>query len=147
MTKGVLEPPEPPPLATPLMMPGLSKSCPKCSTNVHARRCVCDCGHSFAKPKISFSAARKSNQISMKCKRTLETAIETMYRKDWNRTNMAKKRALESPIETMFRLVSQATPSNHCEREGLVNVRTTSCSAGMNNSLYARSLDPLSRSD
>ena len=52
---------------------------------------------------------------SVKCKRTLETAIETMYRKDRNRTNMAKKRALESPIETMFRLVSQATPSNHCE--------------------------------
>ena len=85
------------------MMPALSKSCPKCCTNVHARRCVCDCGHSFAKPKISFSAARKSNQIAMKCKRTLETAVETMYRKDRNRANMAKKRALESQIETMFR--------------------------------------------
>ena len=39
----------------------------------------------------------------MKCKRTLETAVETMYRKDRNRANMAKKRALESPSETMFR--------------------------------------------
>ena len=65
--------------------------------------CVCDCGHSFAKPKISFSAARKSNRMAMKCKRTLETAVETMYRKDRNRANMANKRVLESPSETMFR--------------------------------------------
>ena len=45
-------------------MLGLMKSCPNCCTDVHVRKALCDCGHSFSvtKHKPFYDTARKSNE-------------------------------------------------------------------------------------
>ena len=39
----------------------------------------------------------------MKCKRALETMLETMNRREQNRVHMANQRALEIPSDTIYR--------------------------------------------
>ena len=71
----------------------LSKSCPECHTVVHVRKSVCDCGHCFVlKSKISHDTTRKSKRIAMKCKRELETVVETMNRQARNRLYIIKSK-------------------------------------------------------
>ena len=52
----------------------LRKVCRQCSTVIHARRSVCECGHAFTLKK----EARITASSPAKCKRALESLEDTM---------------------------------------------------------------------
>ena len=55
------------------------------------------------KRKVSYDTARKSKRIAMKCKRALETVVETRKRLEHARVYVDSQRSLESPTETIHR--------------------------------------------
>ena len=70
----------------------LRKVCPQCSTVIHARRSVCECGHAFTLKK----EARITASSPAKRKRALESLEDTLRRQESNRTRMASMRASET---------------------------------------------------
>ena len=67
----------------------LRKVCPQCSTVIHARRSVCECGHAFTLKR----EARITASSPEKRKRALESLEDTLRRQESNRTRMASMRA------------------------------------------------------
>ena len=70
----------------------LRKVCPQCSTVIHARRSVCECGdtgHAFTLKR----EARITASSPAKRKRALESLEDTLRRQESNRTRMASMRA------------------------------------------------------
>ena len=63
----------------------LRKVCPQCSTVIHARRSICECGHAFTLKR----EARITASSPAKCKRALESLEDTLRRQESNRTRMA----------------------------------------------------------
>ena len=83
----------------------LRKVCPQCSTVIHVRRSVCECGHAFTlkrEPRITAS-------IHAKRKRALESLEDTLRRQESNRTSMASMRASETQERTLERLEQNRT--------------------------------------
>ena len=78
----------------------LRKVCPQCSTVIHARRSVCECGHAFTLKR----EARITASSPVKCKRALESLEDTLRRQESNRTRMASMRASETQEQTLERL-------------------------------------------
>ena len=95
----------------------LRKVCPQCSTVIHARRSVCECGHAFtlkrearitasspAKRKIALESLedifllrrQESNRTRMASMRASETQEQTLERLEQNRTRIASMRASET---------------------------------------------------
>ena len=70
----------------------LRKVCPQCSTVIHARRSVCECGHAFTLKR----EARIIVSSPAKRKRALESLEDTLRRQESNRTRMASMRASET---------------------------------------------------
>ena len=70
----------------------LRKVCPQCSTVIHARRSVCECGHAFTLKR----EARITASSPAKRKRALESLEDTLRRQESNRTRMASMRASET---------------------------------------------------
>ena len=60
----------------------LRKVCPQCSTVIHARRSVCECGHAFTLKR----EARITASSPAKCKRALESLEDTLRRQESNNT-------------------------------------------------------------
>ena len=67
----------------------LIKVCPQCSTVIHTRRSICECGHAFTLKR----EARNTASTPTKCKRALESLEDTLRRQESNRTRMANMRA------------------------------------------------------
>ena len=65
------------------------KVCPQCSTVIHARRSICECGDSFTLKR----EARNTASGPSKRKRALESLEDTLRRQESNRTRMASMRA------------------------------------------------------
>ena len=65
--------------------------------SMNVKKSVCDCGYCFTlKHKV---AAKK---VATRCRRALETTVETVLRKEKNRAHhMARTRAFETPNDTM----------------------------------------------
>ena len=63
----------------------LRKVCPQCSTVIHARRSVCECGHALTLKR----EARITASSPAKRKRDLESLEDTLRRQESNRTRMA----------------------------------------------------------
>ena len=76
----------------------LRKVCPQCSTVVHARRSVCECGHAFTLKR----EARITASNPVKRKRALDFLEDTLSRQE--RTRMASMRATETQEQTLERL-------------------------------------------
>ena len=70
----------------------LRKVCPQCSTVIHARRSVCECGYAFTLKR----EARITASSPAKRKRALESLEDTLRRQESNRTRMASMRASET---------------------------------------------------
>ena len=70
----------------------LRKVCPQCSTVIHARRSVCECGHAFT---LKIEACSTSSSPA-KRKRALESLEDTLRRQESNRTRMANTGASET---------------------------------------------------
>ena len=83
----------------------LRKVCPQCSTVIHARRSVCECGHAFTLKK----EARITASSPAKRKRALESLEDTLRRQESNRTRMASMRASETQEQTLERLEQNRT--------------------------------------
>ena len=83
----------------------LRKVCPQCSTVIHTRRSVCECGHAFTLKReaciIASSPAKR--------KRALESLEDTLRRQESNRTRMASMRASETQEQTLERLEQNRT--------------------------------------
>ena len=73
-----------------------SKTCPKCSAIVHIRKSACECGHCFSLKRKAPSVTMKSKRMAMRCKRTLESASDTLLRQKKDSTNKAKTIVSES---------------------------------------------------
>ena len=84
----------------------LRKVCPQCSTVIHARRSVCECGHAFTLKR----EARNTASSPAKRKRALESLEDTLRRQESNRTRMASMRASETQEQTLERLEQNRTP-------------------------------------
>ena len=78
----------------------LRKVCPECSTVIHTRRSVCECGHAFTLKR----EARITASSPAKRKRALESLEDTLRRQESNRTYMASMRASETQEQTLERL-------------------------------------------
>ena len=83
----------------------LRKVCPQCSTVVHVRRSVCECGHAFTLKQ----EARITASSPAKRKRALESLEDTLRRQESNRTRMASMRASETQEQTLDRLEQNRT--------------------------------------
>ena len=72
----------------------LRKVCPQCSTVIHARRSVCECGHAFTLKREAHITASSP----AKSKRALESLEDTctLRRQESNRTRMASMRASDT---------------------------------------------------
>ena len=70
----------------------LRKVCPQCSTVIHARRSICECGHAFTLKR----EARNTASSPAKCKRALESLEDTLRRQENNRIRMASMRSSET---------------------------------------------------
>ena len=60
----------------------LRKVCPQCSTVIHARRSVCECGHAVTLKR----EARINASSPVIRKRALESLEDTLRRQESNRT-------------------------------------------------------------
>ena len=69
----------------------LRKVCPQCSTVIHVRRSVCECGHAFTLKR----EARITASSPTKRKRALESLEDTL-RQESNRTRIASMTASET---------------------------------------------------
>ena len=78
----------------------LRKVCPQCSTVIHMRRSVCECGDAFTLKR----KARITASSPVKRKRALESLEDTLWRQEKNRTCMASMRASEKQEQTLERL-------------------------------------------
>ena len=105
----------------------LRKVCPQCSTVIHARRSICECGNAFtlkreARNTASSPAKRKralesledlrrqeNNRIRMTSMRSSETQEQTLERLEQNRTRIASMRAYETQEQTLERLEQKRT--------------------------------------
>ena len=70
----------------------LRKVCPQCSTVIHARRSICECGHAFTLKREASNTASSP----AKCKRALESLENTLRRQENNRMRMASMRSSET---------------------------------------------------
>ena len=102
----------------------LRKVCPQCSTVIHARRSVCECGHAFTLKR----EARITASSPAKRKRALESLEDTLRRQESNRTRMASMRASETQEQTLERLeqnrtrIASMTASETCTGKVLLPV-------------------------
>ena len=83
----------------------LRKVCPQCSTVIHARRSVCECGHAFTLKREAHITASSP----VKRKRALESLEDALRRQESNRTRMASMRASETQEQTLERLEQNRT--------------------------------------
>ena len=83
----------------------LRKVCPQCSTVIHARRSVCECGHAFTLKR----EARITVSSPAKRKIALDSLEDTLRRQESNRTRMASMRASETQEQTLERLDQNRT--------------------------------------
>ena len=83
----------------------LRKVCPQCSTVIHARRSICECGHAFTLKR----EARITASSPAKRKRALESLEDTLRRQENNRIRMASMRASETQEQTLERLEQKRT--------------------------------------
>ena len=83
----------------------LRKVCPQCSTVIHARRSICECGCAF----ILKREARNTASSPAKRKRALESLEDTLRRHENNRTRIANMRASETQEQTLERLEQKRT--------------------------------------
>ena len=83
----------------------LRKVCPQCSTVMHARRSICECGHAFTLKR----EARNTASSPAKCKRALESLEDTLRRQENNRIRMASMRSSETQEQTLERLEQNRT--------------------------------------
>ena len=81
----------------------LRKVCPQCNTILHARRSFCGCGHAFPLKRKGQCIADKSKSQVMKRKRTLETELETLLRRQKDKVRKVSMRASETAEETLHR--------------------------------------------
>ena len=70
----------------------LRKVCPQCSTVIHARRSICECGHAFTLKR----EARNTASSPAKRKGALESLEDTLRRQENNRIRMASIRSSET---------------------------------------------------
>ena len=70
----------------------LRKVCPQCSTVIHARRSICECGHAFTLKRETRNTASSPT----KRKRALESLEDTLRRQENNRIRMASMRSSET---------------------------------------------------
>ena len=107
----------------------LRKVCPQCSTVVHARRLICECGHAFTLKREAHNTAsspakrkralesleetlmrrQENNRIRMASMRSSETQEQTLERLEQNRTRIASMRASETQEQTLERLEQKRT--------------------------------------
>ena len=78
----------------------LRKVCPQCSTVIHARRSISECGHAFTLKR----EARNTASSPAKRKRVLESLKDTLRRQENNRIRMASMRSSETQEQTLERL-------------------------------------------
>ena len=83
----------------------LRKVRPQCSTVIHARRSICECGHAFTLKR----EARNTASSPAKRKRALESLEDTLRRQENNRTRMASMRSSETQEQTLERLEQKRT--------------------------------------
>ena len=88
----------------------LRKVCPQCSTSVHVKRAVCDCGYVFPSKRKAQSdnmlQAMKHKRVDRLRKssiRAFEAHDQTLNRQKQSRTRMASMRASETPDQTLNR--------------------------------------------
>ena len=65
--------------------------CPQCSTVIHVRRSVCECGHAFTLKRGALITASSPT----KCKRALESLEDILRTQENNTTRMANIRSFE----------------------------------------------------
>ena len=70
----------------------LRKVCPQCSTVIHARRSICECGHAFTLKREAHNTASSP----AKRKIALESLEDTLRRQENNRIRMASMRTSET---------------------------------------------------
>ena len=106
----------------------LRKVCPQCSTVIHARRSICECGHAFTLKREALNTAsspakrkralesledtlrrQENNRIRMASMRSSETQVQTLERLEQNRTHIASMRASETQEQTLERLEQKRT--------------------------------------
>ena len=78
----------------------LRKVCPQCSTVIHARRSICECGHAFTLKR----EARNTVSSPAKRKRALESLEDTLRRQENNRIRMASMRSSETRHHRQYAL-------------------------------------------
>ena len=78
----------------------LRKVCLQCNTILQARRSVCGSAHAFRLKRKAQCIANKEKSQVMKRKRTLESELETLLRRETDKVNM---RASETCEETLNR--------------------------------------------
>ena len=83
----------------------LRKVCPQCSTVIHVRRSICECGHAFTLKR----EARNTASSPAKRKRALESLEDTLRRQENNRTRMASMRSSETQEQNLERLEQNRT--------------------------------------
>ena len=83
----------------------LRKVCPQCSTVIHARRSICECGHAFTLKR----EARNTASSPAKRKRALESLEDKLRRQENNRIRMASMRSSETQEQTLERLEQNRT--------------------------------------
>ena len=83
----------------------LRKVCPQCSTVIHARRSICECGHALTLKR----EARNTASSPAKLKRALESLEDTLRRQENNRIRMASMTSFETQEQTLERLEQNRT--------------------------------------
>ena len=83
----------------------LRKVCPQCSTVIHVRRSICECGHAFTLKR----EARNTASSPAKRKKALESLEDTLRRQENNRIRMASMRSSETQEQTLERLEQNST--------------------------------------
>ena len=78
---------------------------PQCSTVIHARRSICECGHAFTLKR----EARNTASSPTKHKSALESLKDTLRRQENNRIRMASMRSSETQEQTLERLEQKRT--------------------------------------
>ena len=83
----------------------LRKVCLQCSTVIHARRSICECGHAFTLKR----EVRNTASSPAKHKRALESLEDTLRRQENNRIRTASMRSSETQEQTLERLEQNRT--------------------------------------
>ena len=78
----------------------LRKVCPQCSTVIHVRRSICECGHAFTLKR----EVRNTASSPAKRKRALESLEDTLRRQENNRIRMASMRSSETSHHGQYAL-------------------------------------------